>query len=604
MIPEASSFTAPEAAAADRGRFAGAGPALSAAAAALSALFWIGAFFAESQESGAAAASGASLPLSEKISDYADKWPEPAKLKLPKEISLIGGEADLSAAAEALKQAAASSHYDTSSAADLISEKLLETPVKKLCGQAINPLQCMEKARDKMQAALDGINRDLDSRILYPSNYRPPPSKQVKEGLLQGSVKALDSKCPGACAAEKKFIAVAVRSVSAEQYSSLADKIKDSGRRCQKSLLSELARQLDSLRLPKPCLEEKNKSHAVCADMLKNLKAVQDRVSDLLDMAYGPGELIATEAEARCVPCALEGGGGEEDPFGRLAASIKDKSSCLDLNPGEEKTIQPADGFFKPYVLKRDPEGGYSVDFPLELFAGEDYEGPFSKEEAPGKMRQHIQKCLAKASKKMLGPNGEKLKISISKPPPEGKSDGGGGECPKGAAPPARRIAISSKKEFRSNVSKYAADIDCPTVTHEILHQFSLCDEYEEKSRGFYTDPETGEVIGSNFGAGKIKNPEDRSRGFKPAFDCRVTAENSIMSDQYERWGNVFAAGKNKSLLTPGQFKAVLYGPCPGKNGAFSKCQGLAYKSSHEADGCLKAKKECERMNGLGGDKN
>ena len=81
---------------------------------------------------------------------------------------------------------------------------------------------------------------------------------------------------------------------------------------------------------------------------------------------------------------------------------------------------------------------------------------------------------------------------------------------------------------------------------------------------------------------------------FKPAFDCRFTQENSIMSNQYERWYNVFESRKNKSLLAPQQFSMLVYGSCREKNELSNKCAQMAYKSSAtEGENCLEKKNQC-----------
>ena len=165
-------------------------------------------------------------------------------------------------------------------------------------------------------------------------------------------------------------------------------------------------------------------------------------------------------------------------------------------------------------------------------------------------------------------------------------------------------ISIGSKNH-RSNSEKYESDIDCPTITHEILHLTGLCDEYREQQRGFYINPKTGEMVGNNFIGNNKKKLVPSNYDFKPAYDCRVEGENSIMSNQYKRWNNV-KSGKNKSYLTSAQFQSISYGGCSKKNKNFNKCSQLAYQSSYsqkKRGNCLEAKRECERENSMGYDK-
>ena len=71
------------------------------------------------------------------------------------------------------------------------------------------------------------------------------------------------------------------------------------------------------------------------------------------------------------------------------------------------------------------------------------------------------------------------------------------------------------------------------------------------------------------------------------------------MSSHYERWNNVFEEGKNHSILTPGQFNAILYGSCEGKNKLFNECSQLAYKNPSQEPNCRKKRKQCEAQNSL-----
>ena len=88
---------------------------------------------------------------------------------------------------------------------------------------------------------------------------------------------------------------------------------------------------------------------------------------------------------------------------------------------------------------------------------------------------------------------------------------------------------------------------------------------------------------------------------FELAYDCRVTGFNSIMSHNRRRWEFVFFGedSNSHSLLTPGQFNAILYGGCE-KNKLFNECSQLAYESSIEKSDCLAKKEQCERQNALG----
>ena len=545
------------------------------------------------------AGQGESISIREKHNRGFSHLIKGADLKFPAEIRLRNNEADLSAFVRELKRAALESNYDNSYKLEIIRHDLDFLYIEELCRKSPAPDVCRDKAGADLDEALEEIHQKMEGRILYPPEYRPISEKGLSGEALQDTLEALDSECPQGC--HEGSLADAARYGSQEQYQKLLDKLKSKDRLCRKAAVEAAAKELQSEEFPKLCLKQENKSHEVCKNMLKNLKAIQDRVSDLIALAGGPEGEALTEAGAPCLECALESEGeGGVYPFDNLLQSLRDGESCLELNPGEEKLVRSGRGMFSFYILKRDPEGGYAIDFPLEISIDEGYDGPFSKEEAPARYRERIQKCLAEASQMMLGPGGEKLKISISRPA-AGPGQDNPGSCLKRGAWLAN-VSIGSK-DHRSNSEKYESDIDCETVTHEVLHLTGLCDEYKEKLYGFYVDPETGEAAGSNFGRDK-KDINSAAYDFEPAYGCRALSSNSIMSDQHKRWRNV-KGGRNKSLLTPGQFQGILYGSCPAKNGRFNECSRLAYQSPRESgrEGCQEARRQCERENALGLDK-
>ena len=515
--------------------------------------------------------------------------------KRPKKIQLKGNEADVSALIQYIKLVSEESDYDLLPFLQIVKGSLLRVEIMHLCSQAKIPETCEDKALADLEAAIDEISRKTAERILYPARYHPFLNN-LDSHFFQ-TVLEENLEC-GECGDRQS---VAVRGASPTQYQQLLGKLKEQDKNCIEDILSDMTEWLDSQKFPKPCLKKENKNHSVCRNMKREIGVIQSRISDLMELAYGPEATAVTEAGSSCEECA--GQGGDEDrlsPFQNLAGFLRDSGNCLDINPGEEKTVHPAesDANASPYVLKRDPDGGYSIDFPIEFSIDEDYDGPYPKEKAPDRYREIIQKCLKEAGEMMFGPKGERLTISISRPRSPKNQNGAKGQCPKGKTK-ARHIAIGSK-DHRSDAYKYESDIDCEVITHEILHLTGLCDEYKEQARGFYMDPETENVVGASFGKNTIERANSVGYQFKPAYDCRVTTKNSIMSNPWERWNNV-REGQNKSLLTPGQFQSILYGGCSEKNGLFNECSRLAYQSSQtDGEECFKTKRRCERENGMG----
>ncbi|MYE07208.1 MAG: hypothetical protein F4X95_00395 [Oligoflexia bacterium] len=511
----------------------------------------------------------------------------------PIEASLKGNEVDMSSVLSALERVT-KSPYDYISEIDFIVSEVSET-ISLLCGKSQLPETCKEKANTELQKTQNKIYQALENQILYPLDHQPIGEASAPRSLKQ-SMDALDFDCLEKC--NNSGLINVLRYSSSADYSQLYDKIKSQNGTCQKNILDALTKELEYEEFPKRCLEEENKNHPVCKSMLKDINIVRDRVFDIVELAYGPETLKTTEAAAPCLDCMSKDRGENESVnlFSDLIANIQKQIQCHKLKPGQEKRVYSGTERDDSYNMKKESDGTYSVSLNLKFSADEDYDGNVPKDQVPAHYMKWVQKCMDKANQKMLGPNGEQLKIVIKSPQ---KQD------PRCRDIDTKEIAIGSI-DHRSNSGKYKADIDCPTITHEILHLLGLCDEYEERSRGYYVDAKTGKVEGytqSVFNEKdetnqKFKNKEGYQ--FKPAYDCRVTITNSIMSNQYKRWDNVFRDGKNDSLLNPGQFNAILYGSCSEKNKTFNECSQLAYKSSVTEKDCMEKKQQCEEQNDLG----
>ena len=318
---------------------------------------------------------------------------------------------------------------------------------------------------------------------------------------------------------------------------------------------------------------------STCDNLLQDLNVLQRRVINLTDLAYGSKTQVKTEAVSVCIECEhLEAVEKSKNIFKDIANTIN-MSQCQDILPGKERIVvagteEVMNDFYR---VKRELDGSYSIPLNIEFFADVDYDGKVPKENVPSYYMQKAQFCLEKAGSKLLGPNGEKLNILISTP-----SVSKDQAC----KPVLTTIGIRSQ-EFRSNSGEYSADIDCPTITHEILHLLGLPDEYQETLSGYYVNPNTGEVENDQGRA----NPE--AYNFVHKHDCRIVKENSVMASQQEKWDNVFKSKMDDSLLNPEQFSSIMYGSCPEKNQVFNECAKLSKKSSVDNPECLEQKKKC-----------
>ena len=510
-------------------------------------------------------------------------------------MELRNDEVDISAVIQAIDRIK-ESNYDNSRDLSFIFSKVRDTVID-LCRQSQHDEEiCIETSTAKLNDFYKDLTEEMSDRILYPALYYPPEDRYSDFNFID-AIDFLDSDCARKNCFNRE-LAVSIIEDSKAQYSQLHEKIETKNKNCQKDILQAIVKRFKFHRLPKACLKQENKYHIVCKNMLEDISTIRDRFSDLVGLAY-EDEVLTTEAQANCLECVSENGNEMLKTMSDLLKALNESSQCLDLNPGEEKTVYSGTGRHRSYTVKRTQDGNYSVPLTLEFFPDKDYEGPVSKEEVPDYYMDKVQKCIKQANQKMLGPNGKRLRIAINK---ASKTD----KC---NANKTHRISIGSPYH-RSNSGKYASDIDCPVVTHEILHLLGLCDEYQEKSSGFLVNAETGKVEWVN---SPWEKPMAEGDVFQPAYDCRIAQTNSIMSNQLERWHFAFGTtsrryalkGKEntRSLLLPGHFNSILYGGCPEKNKPFNECSQLAYQSSVEDENCMEKKRQCEGQNILGRNK-
>ncbi len=486
-------------------------------------------------------------------------------------VSFKNNEIDTSSFVEAINQLRESDYADDlmvmKSRIDQMSD--LDSGFSILCEKSVSKNICMENAQNSLENAFYKVAQEKENQILYPEFYTGIYGRPPDRYMLQDAHEILDSECQGPYDADK--LSNRILRIHPNHWPELQDKLKYKDKGFLKQVLQTTYDQLKRTTYPEQCFDLANKNHRVCKRMTNDLKVKRHRFTYLTELVYGQNILQTTEAVAPCLDCVEGLLSKELSDLNQLFSVLEKHSLCFDPTPGEEKqVINNRD----TYTVRRERDGSFSIPLNLNFVADEDYDGEIPRAEVPTHYKNKVQECMKKASSKLLGPNGEKLKIVIESPPAESA-------C---ALESAKTIRIGPSN-FRSYSSKYKANIDCPTITHEVLHLLGLCDEYEESSSGFYVSV-TGEINQTSI------NVNDK---FVSQYDCRVTVQNSIMSDQYERWNNVFIAGENQSLLRPAQFNSVLYGDCPSKNKDFNECADLAYKSSFDSgnENCIEQKRKC-----------
>ena len=495
-------------------------------------------------------------------------------------ITMKGNDIDISSLMSGIKKAAGPYHDMFHFINTDLKEQILEIYLNPFCQKAKDPDLCQRNTRHKFQSAINSLGEKLSKDILYPEDYKPLSST----GYFKSVMDLLEQPCAIQCT--HPAVATVLINETDEKYSELYNKIKTKSRMCQKNILERVEKEIPQIRVPKKCLQEENKNRIVCKTMLQHINTVSARLSALTELAYGPKAL--NSSSSFCMECLFSKKSEDNtNHFTELIEGLEQKVQCTTLKPGQQKRVHAGTdpGLNSSYLLKKETDGSYSIAFNLHLSADEDYDGSVPKQEVPEHYLKKIRQCLQKANQKLLGPEGQKLSIIINKSENQKEQT-----CKESDT---KNITIGSK-DFRSSHQKYRSNIDCPTITHEILHLLGLCDTYKEKTLGYYIDPLNGEIISP---PKKSISPQMSPGHFQPAYDCRVTKQNNIMSNHHERWDNVFKKNKNSSLLTAEQFKAILYGACEEKNKSFNECSRLAYQSSIKNPDCLKKKEKCKKEN-------
>ena len=447
---------------------------------------------------------------------------------------------------------------------------------------------CIDDAKKRLTVSLQISQLKMEKMILFPKNTYHPIRIQTSSTSTQKAEKALDCN-----ACNSYAIRSSIWFDSVEDYSAIYNKIKEKEKNCIAEVLNELSKEIRNTRsIPRECLKSENQTNIVCKTMNKDISIRQQRIEDLTAL-LNANDISNTESSVCLLPDDRTNW-GLSDMQNFLDESME-SYMCSPLQPGETKRIKPASAFgvTPPYTIQKKPDGSYSITLNMHFTAGEDYDGHVPKDSVPEFYLMKAQLCMSLANSKLLGPDGEKLNIVISSPENSSPADSSpSNDCEKLKLKErlkSKEIKIRSTN-YRDNAENYSAEIDCPTILHEVLHQLGLSDEYNEIDDHHKEMPETGII------SRILQNIEYAIFGAAPPpeHDCRFVSENSIMGDYYNRWDSIFEDKAETSLLSPRHFDFILYGECQEKNQLYNECTEQAYSHSRDDPSCLEKKEKCE----------
>lgn len=168
-----------------------------------------------------------------------------------------------------------------------------------------------------------------------------------------------------------------------------------------------------------------------------------------------------------------------ETTIADILSKIKDSQKalrCMDLKDGEFINVSHLLNQNSPsnYLLKKTGDKKFEAYFNIDFMEPAADKNGNKASTTADQMMERAQSCMKDVSPFMKGPNGDQVTIKIV------NDKNGLFDLPKNQRPKKVSIGIAPKG-FRSHSRMYEETINCAVITHEVLHLFGLCDEYEER---------------------------------------------------------------------------------------------------------------------------
>lgn len=150
------------------------------------------------------------------------------------------------------------------------------------------------------------------------------------------------------------------------------------------------------------------------------------------------------------------------DFIGQFQKLQEQKNNCSDLQKGESRKVS---GVGTSYLIQKNKDGNYHALLNLDL----NYLGG---KITPKEMYKKLNECMAISASRLLGPDKSKFLVTILNPEEADK-------LPAKDKPSPQRIDLNNRHTL-GHSTNYTDEMECPTLTHEILHLFGIADEYIE----------------------------------------------------------------------------------------------------------------------------
>lgn len=194
-------------------------------------------------------------------------------------------------------------------------------------------------------------------------------------------------------------------------------------------------------------------------------KDVMNNLNQMFGYIYGekgPEEL------AKILECKPEDELKPIDDILKKLNTTQNVSGCAPLEPGQHKIFSKDNSNYYStanYTLKREADGNYQAVLNVDFSKG-------GGSVSPTEMLNRARNCLAIAAPHMKSPDGKTMELVLLTP-------GEISKLPGNERPKPNKISIEVAN-YGTNAAKYAENVNCATITHEMLHLLGLCDEYKE----------------------------------------------------------------------------------------------------------------------------
>lgn len=257
-----------------------------------------------------------------------------------------------------------------------------------------------------------------------------------------------------------------------------------------------------------------------CEKAKQRLEVMERNFKRLFSMRYGHTAERYVDEQGECFLQPR----GEEQTIISILEGHRKALTCVGLKEGESRVVSWKEGaptgLSGNYLLKKTGPKTHDVLVGIDVPAGG---FGVTKEE----MQQRIQSCIKDVTPYLKGPGGEQLQLSIVSPQDTAR-------MPINQRPPMNRVSIQSAGG-RSHSSSYEADIDCPTITHEVLHLLGLCDEYNGVMDGYNCRAvaQVSSIMGNHYGA--FENSVDKTYECHCYSDSTCERVKNSTDDQLKR---------------------------------------------------------------------